>query len=112
MSGAHCWVQGLWTRTGPKIFLPPSVGDQEAARNGGVWAAFGTPASVGVEAARKAGAHGNRELFQGPGYNICLQQGPIWKCDSKRKKDRGRKKRRKKGGRERREPRETKLSIE
>lgn len=35
---------------------------------------------------------GNREVFQGPGHNICLHQGPIWKCDSKKKKDRGRKK--------------------
>lgn len=35
----------------------------------------------------------NREVFQGPGQNMRLHQGPFWKYDPRRK-DRGKKKRR------------------
>lgn len=90
--------QGLWTRMGPRIVLPPSVGDPGDSQ---IWQSLGClwdSTLCGGGACQEGWSPWrNREVFQDPGQNMCLHQGPFWKCDSRKN---GQREEEKKEGRE------------
>lgn len=89
--------QGLWTRARGQGSIP-SLGDPGG---GQPWQGEDCPwdprhsgwEKRNPQAVRKAGSPWGPEVSQGPGQNMCLHQGPFWKCDPRRN-DRGKKKRR------------------